>query len=212
MGKNNILARIQQALAMETPEPTVPDRDTGMVYSVRPENLVECFKSAFEAIGGQFIHCSNENELLSRLNELLADRVSHSVASRSAVLDGLLIGADLCLIKERMPTGDFDAEIGITDCECLIARTGTILMSTSQPSGRIFPVYVPTHVVIATADQLVYDICDALRHRENAIKNSTTSAWYFVSGPSRTGDIEKTLVLGVHGPVEVIVFLVEAQR
>lgn len=212
MGKNNILARIQQALVVETPEPTVPDRKTGMVYGARPENLVECFKSAFEAIGGQFIHCSNENELLSRLNELLAYRANHSVASHSAVLAGLFTDANPCLIKERMPTSDFDAEIGITDCECLIARTGTILMSTSQPSGRIFPVYVPTHVVIATADQLVYDIGDALRRQEDAIKNSATSAWYFVSGPSRTGDIEKTLVLGVHGPVEVIVFLVEAQR
>ena len=194
---------------METAAPTVPDRNTGSIYPARPENLVECFRSAFEAIQGRLVYCGDEGELLSKLTDLVADRADHSVAIRSAVLAGLFTTDDLRMITLRAPADDFDAEIGITDCECLIARTGTILMSASQPSGRAFPVYMPIHIVIATADQLVYNIDDALLQQEKALRNGAASAWYLVSGPSRTGDIEKTLVLGVHGPVEVIVFLLE---
>jgi L-lactate dehydrogenase complex protein LldG len=98
---------------------------------------------------------------------------------------------------------------GITGCEALVARTGSILMSSAQPSGRTVSVYAPVHVCVAYIDQLVYDIRDGLLKMREMYPNNIPSLITLASGPSRTADIEKTLVVGIHGPKEVYVFLVE---
>ena len=59
-------------------------------------------------------------------------------------------------------------------------------------------------------NQLVYDIKDALQLIKNKYDNNLPSLITFATGPSRTADIEKTLVVGVHGPKEVYLFLVES--
>ena len=101
------------------------------------------------------------------------------------------------------------AEAAITDCEYLIARTGTMVLSAAQPSGRALPVYTPVHLVIAYTHQLVFDLKDAINRLKDRYNGELPSAISFATGPSRTADIEKTLVVGVHGPKEVYVFLVD---
>ena len=83
-------------------------------------------------------------------------------------------------------------------------------MSTAQLSGRAASVYAPIHVCIAFTSQLVYDIKDALQLLKEKYNNKLPSLITFATGPSRTADIEKTLVVGVHGPKEVYCFLVDA--
>jgi L-lactate dehydrogenase complex protein LldG len=83
-------------------------------------------------------------------------------------------------------------------CEKLVARTGSIVMSAAQQSGRTVSVYAPVHICIAYANQLVYDIKDALQTIKDNYKGNIPSLITFASGPSRTADIEKTLVTGVH--------------
>jgi L-lactate dehydrogenase complex protein LldG len=102
-----------------------------------------------------------------------------------------------------------ESSAGITDCEFLVARTGSILMSSAQPSGRTTSVYAPVHLCIAYTDQLVYDIKDALQRIKEKYPEQIPSLITLASGPSRTADIEKTLVVGIHGPREVFVFLVD---
>jgi L-lactate dehydrogenase complex protein LldG len=70
-------------------------------------------------------------------------------------------------------------------------------------------VYAPVHVCIARASQLVADLKDALQYIKTRHAEKWPSQVTFASGPSRTADIEKTLVTGVHGPKEVYCFLVE---
>ena len=101
-------------------------------------------------------------------------------------------------------------DASITGCEYLVARTGTIVMSTAQQSGRTVSVYAPVHICIAYSSQLVYDIKDALLQIKEKYSGNTPSLITFATGPSRTADIEKTLVTGVHGPKEVYCFLIEA--
>lgn len=83
-------------------------------------------------------------------------------------------------------------------------------MSTAQASGRTVSVYAPIHICIAFTNQLVYDIKDALEAIKKKYGSNPPSLITFATGPSRTADIEKTLVVGVHGPKEVYLFLVEA--
>ena len=83
-------------------------------------------------------------------------------------------------------------------------------MSTAQQSGRTTSVYAPVHICVAYSSQVVYDIKDALQLLKEKYAGKLPSLITFASGPSRTADIEKTLVTGVHGPKEVYCFLVEA--
>src|SRR5437763_7891919 len=99
-------------------------------------------------------------------------------------------------------------DVSVTSCECLVARTGTIVMSAAQESGRTVSVYAPVHICIAHTSQLVYDVKDALANAREKYSGNLPSLITFATGPSRTADIEKTLVVGVHGPKEVYVFLV----
>ena len=82
-------------------------------------------------------------------------------------------------------------------------------MSSLQESGRTVSAYAPVHICIAYIDQLVFDTKDALKDLKIKYENNIPSFITFVAGPSRTADIEKTLVVGVHGPKEVYVFLID---
>jgi L-lactate dehydrogenase complex protein LldG len=91
----------------------------------------------------------------------------------------------------------------------LVARTGSILLSSAQQSGRTVSVYAPVHICIASTKQLVYDIDDSLMQLRDKYNTAFPSMVSLASGPSRTADIEKTLVVGVHGPKEVFCFLID---
>jgi L-lactate dehydrogenase complex protein LldG len=91
----------------------------------------------------------------------------------------------------------------------LVARTGSIVLSSATESGRSTSVYAPVHICIAYTSQLVYDIKDALVSVQLKYGANLPSLITLATGPSRTADIEKTLVVGVHGPKEVFLFLVD---
>ena len=99
--------------------------------------------------------------------------------------------------------------MSITSCESLVARTGSIVLSTANKSGRTVSVYAPIHICIAYTHQLMFDVKDALLAIKEKYQGKIPSLITFATGPSRTADIEKTLVTGVHGPKEVYCFLVE---
>ena len=98
-------------------------------------------------------------------------------------------------------------QIGITGCEFLIARTGSVLISSDNDSGRQMNVFPPIHIVLAHISQLVNYPKDAVSAIQEKYGEQLPSMISFITGPSRTADIEKTLVLGAHGPKEFIVLL-----
>jgi L-lactate dehydrogenase complex protein LldG len=102
------------------------------------------------------------------------------------------------------------AEACITGCEMLVARTGSILLTSMQNMGRMAPVYFPVHIVFAYANQIVPDIEDSFNMLKKRYGSDLPSMINLTTGPSRTADIEKTLVVGVHGPGEVFCFFVNA--
>lgn len=101
------------------------------------------------------------------------------------------------------------ADVGITGCEALIAQTASILISAQSSGGRVLSVLVPHHIVVATTADMVRDVASGFhRLREN---HGALLPRYFslITGPSRTGDIERILVLGAHGPKRLTVFLID---
>jgi L-lactate dehydrogenase complex protein LldG len=206
--KENILKKIRQALINPTPVPFPQSEGNSSVYaSPKQENEIE-FAENFGLIQGRFLYCANTEEMVGQLTQLIAKQGWAQVFCReTALLPDLREPLKGLLISEDLP----DADVSITGCEALIARTGSILMSSAQESGRTVSVYAPVHICIAYSSQLVYDIRDGLEMLMEKYKNKIPSFITLATGPSRTADIEKTLVVGVHGPKEVYVFLVDAQ-
>ena len=96
----------------------------------------------------------------------------------------------------------------ITSCEFLVARTGSIVISSRQTSGRRLAIFSSTHIVVAYTSQLVRDVKDALEGIKNKYGDQLPSMITTITGPSITADIERTLILVSHGPKEEYVFLV----
>ena len=83
------------------------------------------------------------------------------------------------------------------------------MVSSMQECGRRMFVYPPVHIVVAHASQLVPDLKHALNEIKLKYSNKMPSMISVITGPSRTADIEKTLVMGAHGPKSVYVFFID---
>jgi L-lactate dehydrogenase complex protein LldG len=99
--------------------------------------------------------------------------------------------------------------VGITACDALIGQTGSILLTARSAGGRALSVLPPHHLVIARADQLVSDLPAAFELLSARYVKNYPSFITFITGPSRTGDIERILVLGAHGPKNLTVILIQ---
>jgi L-lactate dehydrogenase complex protein LldG len=205
--KENILKRIRQALVNPTPVPFPQSDGNASVFQLsQQENAIE-FAENLGRVAGRFLYCSSEEDMLQQLTELISRQAWTQVFCRESSLLPLLNGPlQGLLISDELP----EADVSITGCEALIARTGSLLMSSGQESGRTVSVYAPVHICIAYSQQLVYDIREGLERILEKYKNNIPSFITLATGPSRTADIEKTLVVGVHGPKEVYVFLIDA--
>jgi len=96
-------------------------------------------------------------------------------------------------------------DVGITECDALVAQTGSVVVTSASAGGRALSVLPPHHVVLARRTQLVPDLPAAFRLLQERYGASAPSMISFVTGPSRTGDIERILVLGAHGPKRLTV-------
>jgi L-lactate dehydrogenase complex protein LldG len=95
--------------------------------------------------------------------------------------------------------------VGISECDALIAQTGSVLVTSRSAGGRALSVLPPHHVVLAQRDQLVPDLPAAFDLVKKKYADNYPSMISFITGPSRTGDIERILVLGAHGPKKLTV-------
>ena len=204
--KENILKKVRQALANPVPVPFLQSEGSSSVFQPQTKELDVEFAENFTGLLGKFFYCSDNNELNEQLLQLFTAKKIGSLYCREPELAQPLTALGYTGINI---TSLADCHAGLTSCELLIARTGSIIMSSAQLSGRTVSVYAPVHICIAFTNQLVYDIKEGLQILLKKYSNKLPSLITMASGPSRTADIEKTLVVGVHGPKEVFVFLVE---
>jgi L-lactate dehydrogenase complex protein LldG len=204
--KENILKKIRQALSHSTPLPFPAAENNSPVFPASSQELEIEFAEQFTRLQGKFIYCMNLTELAGQLASLLAHQGWTGVYCQEPALRSLLAEHHFTHFTDLSLA---DCEAALTSCELLIARTGSIVLSTANPSGRTASVYAPVHLCIAYTSQLVYDIREGLQLLKEKWGGNLPSLVTLATGPSRTADIEKTLVVGVHGPKEVYVFLVD---
>lgn len=99
-------------------------------------------------------------------------------------------------------------DAGLTECECLVAQTGSVCVTSRSSGGRALSVFPPHHLVIARRSQLEPDLTAAYELLARKYQGKYPSFVSFITGPSRTGDIERILVLGAHGPKWLTILLV----
>lgn len=205
--KENILKKIRKALSHPTPLPFPLSEGTNSVFTPLEQEPEVEFAEQFTKLQGKFIYCINQQEFAFQISSLVKKQDWEKIY---CVEDKLIAPVTEQLESRLVKTGLASCDVAITGCESLVARTGSIVLSSAQASGRSASVYAPIHVCIAYTNQLVYDIRDAIQLARDKYGSELPSLISFATGPSRTADIEKTLVVGVHGPKEVYVFLIES--
>lgn len=204
--KENILKKIRQALANPVPVPFPQSEGNTSVFQPLTKDLEIEFAENFTGLLGKFSFCIDEKELARQLQQLTIAKKLKSIYCIEKEIRQKLTDAGFNSLDA---TDIATCDASITGCELLIARTGSLLMSSAQASGRTVSVYAPIHICIAYTSQLVYDIKEGLLNLKDKYAVKLPSLITLATGPSRTADIEKTLVVGVHGPREVYVFLID---
>ncbi len=209
--RENILSKIRRALSDEPVPMPYPDveKDTAAIFSLNGLSTEETFAEAFIKLGGKFIFCENEQDLLDNVSALYENRGWRQLLCADPRLLRIFHNNKIDILTPATPEAE-SAEACITGCEALIARTGSIVVSSKQNMGRVAPVYFPVHIVFAYANQIVTDIEDGFTMLKKKYGSDLPSMINLTTGPSRTADIEKTLVVGVHGPGEVFCFFINA--
>lgn len=206
--KEAILKKIREALTESTPLPFPQSEGTHSLYHPAQQDLEIQFAEEFGKLQGKFSFCLNSEELCLQLIALFTEKNWTKIFCNEPALKQLI---SFGRFENLYNTSLVDCDASITTCESLVARTGSMVLSAASQSGRTVSVYAPVHICIAFTKQLVYDIRDALQLVKEKYNQDIPSLISFATGPSRTADIEKTLVTGVHGPKEVYVFLVDRE-
>jgi L-lactate dehydrogenase complex protein LldG len=101
------------------------------------------------------------------------------------------------------------ADVGITHADIAISQTATVIIKTARDEDRLASCLPRVHIAIVSTKRLVEKLTDATEYLKTNLQTNEPCVISFVSGPSRTSDIEMKQVLGVHGPHEVHVIFLE---
>jgi len=175
------------------------------IYKPVLPDAVTCFKKELEAVKGKCVLCEDEKDMYHKLKDCLVERAFPYLFCRDKAI--LFHLKENCIPYSGHPADFETMQAGITSCEYLIARTGSVMVSSVSSFGRQMHAFPPVHIVVAKSTQLTNYYEDALIAMQQKYKGYLPSAITTITGPSRTADIEKTLVLGAHGPRELIVFI-----
>ncbi len=209
--KEKVLKSIRDALVnqMDAPFEGV-EFDRPVFSSFSYDFLEETFARAFLEAGGQFVFCQNVEELASALMSLVKQKKLESLYCGEDFLHGLLGELKLPFEKEAGRANLCDASL--TGCEALVARHGSIWCSSRQGGGRRAYIYPPVHIVVATTAQMHSGLEESIGFLKEKYGNAMPSLLTCITGPSRTADIEKTLVMGAHGPKELYLLLLDTSN
>ncbi|MBP1637471.1 MAG: hypothetical protein H6Q18_260 [Bacteroidetes bacterium] len=203
--KENILKRITDAKQTREFESVFSVSTDAEIYKPIEPDTVNCFKNELENISGQCEIFETAEALFDFLRQMLIEKNIEKLFCREESLIKHLTKSKIACSNNQK---DFELmKAAVTSCEYLISRTGSVVVSTASQSGRQLISFPPIHIVIATDNQLVDYPADAYNDLQKKYGSKLPSQITTITGPSRTADIEKTLVLGAHGPKEFIVLL-----
>jgi len=184
----------------------------------KKESVVELFKESLEAVDGHCVVAHNETEIVQALTKIIADLQKTRLRARCLAISDRgsvgrlvqMIDGDVDELEVTPSAADlFRFDVGITTAQAGIAETGTLVLDSSQERHRLVSLVPPVHIAILDSNKIYRTLGETLSvlHSAGAELSPIIT---FVSGPSRTADIELTLAIGVHGPQELFVIVNDA--
>lgn len=202
-GRDAILGRLTASHAAlrlpraTAPSPPPPDRRS-------PSECLLRFHEEATALGIEcFVELSAEDvrERVRRLTEDLRV-LSWDAAQLPYGLGELVTNAAFA----RSPRDQqASADVGLTGCDGAIAETGSLVMLSAGGRSRVVSLLPPFHIAVVHPDDLCFSMGEFFQDHRDRIRTSASCT--FITGPSRTADIELTLTLGIHGPGRVAIVL-----
>lgn len=225
--RENILGRIREALQVKAPLPGSHDHGGGQVSTEPPaahardwlpavgktvEEQFDLFAKNCADLKTDFQLLASRDELTAALAKLRDAEKWQRVASHNGDLTNAAcqaLGLPTLLTDKGYDVQQLEkCDAGITECDALIAQTGGVVVTSRSTGGRALSVLPPHHIVIARREQLVPDLPAAFALLQQRYAPNFPSMISFITGPSRTGDIERILVLGAHGPKKLTILCV----
>jgi L-lactate dehydrogenase complex protein LldG len=222
-GRGEMLERIREALGRSqlAPPRSIEFPPLGQVMPpIDPENLVPKFEAELQNVDGRPHRASNRVEL-EQLFRLIMKGSSPVVLSRNSLVSrlglentfrewGLKVAAWPSLGASEAAIRDFrdrcfEAGFGITGVDFVLAETGSLILSSITEGSQLASLAPPVHIALYRRSQVLASLEGVLEQARLEPGRSTV----FITGPSRTGDIEQILIRGVHGPRDVHAILIE---
>lgn len=172
------------------------------------KDLVENFRESLSLVGGNVITVNDINRAALEIDKI----IKALDAKKIALSDSYLVGQTKKLLKssgdfiEKSSAAElFECDLGITGAQFGIAETGTIVLESEKEFNRLTSLVPPVHICLLETASIRQKLGEVLSTLEKNLSRTIT----FITGPSRTSDIELTLAIGVHGPAQLFVILVE---
>lgn len=180
--------------------------DYGEIKPFIAENLAQTFCENLTLVGANCKIISSIAEAKIEIGNIISEKNAETIAisdSKLIVHIAERINADF--VQNASAQELFDCEVGITSAQFGIAETGTLVIESDKEFNRLTSLIPPIHICVLEASKLRNNLGEVLSELNKNLSKSVT----FITGQSRTSDIELTLALGVHGPRELFVFIVE---
>ena len=175
------------------------------------------FRTNLEAVAGEVVFCKDSTEAIDRITELLTVTASRRLAildrPLSRTVAERLDGKELTFAPSNAIEASAESlaalDAAIVSPELLLCDTGSCLFSAPTAFDRLITYITPLSIIVASRSLLRENLPQAWKELKPKLETAQTGEFVIVTGPSRTADIEKILILGVHGPKRLVVFLVE---
>ena len=211
MSRDYMLQKVRTALGRAPGEPIPPPPEPLLRLTERDsKDRVALFQRNLEALNGHVYRVQDRDAARERVAEIMNG--ASAVASNSPLLRDCGI---VSLPGIETGFGDRDdlraacarTAFGITGAECALAETGTLVMFSNAAEARLISLLPPAHIAVIPASLILNGLDDLFSRFPRPADQ--TSAMVFITGPSRTADIEQILVRGVHGPGELHAVIIE---
>ena len=221
--RRSMLTAVRQQLAASAPfdavrdehgtHPTVANRGDHPVPLVTSpaRSLTQSFCEALEAVSGYCIVVRDETEAAAAVQRIINQKKLRRVAvSDSALVQHVMrdVEHDAELLEVASPADLFSCDAGITSAQWGIAETGTLVLESAKERHRLASLVPPLHIAIIEAGRIRPTMAEVLDVINEDGHESLSRTITFITGPSRTSDIELTLAIGVHGPGELHVVII----
>lgn len=175
---------------------------------------VERFRQALEAVAGRCLVVKDEAGAAAALRQIAEQRNSQRVAVSDSPLAGRVINLAALpaeVLENASAEELFDCDLGVTGAQWGVAETGTLVLESDAERHRLASLVPSAHVAIIESRNVRQTLGEVLQAINERGEGRLSRAVTFITGPSRTSDIELTLAIGVHGPAELYVVVIERE-